>query len=130
MYVLEWTEGANSTSEERSSEEHRNHFAGFAEDLRGVVHMLERAVRKYHGQRVADAVDAVVGQSIGSKTDVLRSTIQTKSTSSFRMVRSRVSPSLSRKDILASPPSKEISWIVHSSLPLKRKAISTPCHGF
>ena len=35
-----WERGRISTAEERSSEQHGNHFAGLAEDLCGIVHML------------------------------------------------------------------------------------------
>lgn len=40
MCELEWRERGAPTSEEGSGEEHRDHFAGLAEDLRGVVHVL------------------------------------------------------------------------------------------
>ena len=120
----------SATAEERACEEYGDHFAGFAEDLRGVVHVLQRAVRKDHGQSVANAVDAVVGQGVRSETDVLRLTEPGERTSSVRIVRSRISPFLRRKDIRASPPSKEISWTVHSSLLFRKADTSTPLRGF
>lgn len=40
MCELEWREKGAPTSEEGSREEHGDHLAGFAEDLRGVVHVL------------------------------------------------------------------------------------------